>query len=55
VIDGASGIAFFGFDARVGQTREIWFIHNHFLYEVTTYKELDSWLNEIMSTWRFTK
>ena len=53
VIDGAPGIAFFGFDARLGQTREIWFIHNHFLYEVTTYKELDSDLSEIMKTWRF--
>ena len=40
VIDGASGIAFFGFDARVGQTREIWFIHNHFLFEVMTYTRL---------------
>ena len=30
----APGIAFFGFDAGVGQTREIWFIHNHFLFEV---------------------
>ena len=53
VIDGVSGITFFGFDANVGQTREIWFIHNHFLYEVTTYKELDSELSEIMKAWRF--
>jgi hypothetical protein len=44
-----------GFDAGVGQTREIWFIHNHFLFEVMTYKELDSWLNQILATWRFTK
>jgi hypothetical protein len=53
VIDGAPGISFFGFDARVGQTREIWFIHNHFLYEVTTYKELGSDLSDNMQTWRF--
>jgi hypothetical protein len=52
-IDGIPGITFFGFNADVGQTREIWFIHNHFLYEVTTYKELDSELSEIMKTWRF--
>jgi hypothetical protein len=52
-IDGAPGITFIGFDANVGQTREIWFIHNKFLYEVTTYKELDSDLFEIMKTWRF--
>jgi hypothetical protein len=28
----------------MGDTREIWFIHGGFLYEVTTYKQLDSWL-----------
>jgi hypothetical protein len=53
VMDGVPAITFFGFDAGVGQTREIWFIHNHFLFEVTTYKELDSDLSEIMKTWRF--
>jgi PsbP-like protein len=52
-VDGAPGITFVGFNADVGQTREIWFIHNDFLYEVTTYKELDSWLSDIMKTWRF--
>ena len=55
VIDGVSGITFVGFDARVGQTREIWFIHNHFLFEIMTYKELEPWLNQILATWRFTK
>jgi hypothetical protein len=34
--------------------REIWFIHGGFLYEVTTYKQLDSWLTPIMQTWQFT-
>jgi hypothetical protein len=52
-IDGVPATTFFGFNAAVGETREIWFIHNHFLFEVTTYKELEPWLNEIMSTWRF--
>ena len=55
MIDGVSGITFVGFDARVGQTREIWFIHNHFLFEIMTYKELEPWLNQILATWRFTK
>jgi hypothetical protein len=52
-IAGVSGTTFVGFDARMGQTREIWFIHNHFLFEVLTYKELDGWLSDIMNTWRF--
>jgi hypothetical protein len=34
-------------------TGEVWFIHNHFLFEVTMYKELDSWLSDIMKSWRF--
>jgi len=37
----------------VGQTRKVWFIHDHFLFEVTTYKELSGWLSDIMQTWRF--
>ena len=55
VIDGVPATTFFGFDGRLGKTSEVWFIHNHFLFEVTTYKELDSWLNQILATWRFTK
>jgi hypothetical protein len=30
--------------------REVWFIHDHFLFEVTTYKELSGWLTDIMQT-----
>jgi hypothetical protein len=52
-IDGAQALAFHGFDAVMGQTYEVWFIHGPFLYEVSTYKELERGLNEIMSTWRF--
>jgi hypothetical protein len=39
---------FYGNNSIVGDTCEIWFIHGGFLYEVTTYKELDSWLSPIM-------
>jgi hypothetical protein len=46
---------FFGFDARLGKTSEVWFIKDHFLYEISTYKELEPWLNQILATWRFTK
>ena len=38
------------FDAVMGQTYEVWFIKGDFLYEVSTYKELEPGLNEIMST-----
>jgi hypothetical protein len=53
MIDGVPATTFVGFTAGVGQTREIWFIHDHFIFEVMTYKELDSLLSDIMQTWRF--
>jgi hypothetical protein len=52
-VDGAEALAFHGFDAAMGQTYEVWFIKGDLLYEVSTYKELEPWLNEILSTWRF--
>ena len=51
-VDGAQAFAFHGFDAVMGQTYEVWFIKGDFLYEVSTYKELEPGLNEILSTWR---
>lgn len=53
VIDGAPATMFFSSNAMFGETREVWFIHNGFLYEVTTYKDLDPWLSAIMTTWKF--
>ena len=53
IIDGATGAAFYSRDAILGETREIWFIRSGLLYEVTTLAELDTWLSEIMKTWRF--
>ena len=52
-IGGVQGTMFFGRDATLGDTREVWFIHGGVLYEVATYKALDEWLSNIMRTWRF--
>src|SRR5215510_1221388 len=46
-VDGALALAFHGFDAVMAQTYEVWFIKGDFLYEVSTYKELEPGLNEI--------
>jgi hypothetical protein len=54
-IAGVPALAFHGFDAAMGQTYEVWFIRGGFLYEISTYKELEPWLNQILATWRFTK
>lgn len=44
---------FWSNDARIGKTRELWFVDNGYLFEVTTYEHLDVWLAQIMSTWNF--
>ena len=53
VIDGVNATMFYGYNPIMGDTREVWFIHGGFLYEVATYKALDTWLAGIMQTWRF--
>lgn len=53
MIDGARATMFFGQNPIMGDTREVWFIRGGLLYEVATYKALDSWLAGIMQTWRF--
>ncbi len=49
----ARGSVFDGEHALLGKTREVWFIHGGFLFEVTTYRDLDAWISEIMATWVF--
>jgi hypothetical protein len=52
-IDGARATMFFGRNSIMGDTREVWFVHAGSLFEVTTYKELDAWLSQIMATWKW--
>jgi hypothetical protein len=53
-IDGAPATEFFSTNTAIGASREIWFLHGGFLYEITTPQSLDSWLLQIMETWQFT-
>jgi hypothetical protein len=52
-VDGVRGTIFFSTNPIMGDTRERWFIRGDYLYEVTTYKPLDTWLADIMKTWQF--
>lgn len=52
-IDGAPATSFYSTDPSLGATAEIWFIHDDFLYEVTTLRPLASWLSGIMQSWEF--
>jgi len=53
MIDDIRATMFFSTNTVLGETREVWFIRGGFLYEITTYAGLDSWLAQILSTWRF--
>lgn len=53
VIDGAQATLFTGYNPIMGDTREVWFIRDGFLYEVATYKPLDAWLGQMMQGWKF--
>lgn len=46
---------FNSFDENLGETREIWFIHDGHLYEITTFKGVRDWLTPIIQSWRFIK
>jgi len=37
----------------LGETREIWWLHDGHLFELTTYASLDAWVREIISTLDF--
>lgn len=50
--DGTRALVFFS-SGIAGELREVWFIKNGYLYEVSAYKELDGWLGEILTTLKF--
>lgn len=53
IVGGAKAAFFYSKNDSLGDTREVWFIYDGFLYEVTTFRNLDLWLFEIIKTWRF--
>lgn len=52
-LDGAPAVAFYSMNASLGETREVWFIRDGFLYEVTTLKPLEAELRDVLATWQF--
>ena len=53
VIDGVTGAAFNSKDPLLGDTYEVWFVHDGYLYEITTLKSLTAQLQAYMQTWSF--
>lgn len=52
--NGIPALIFFSEEASLGKTREIWFVKDGYLYQVTATKEIDSLVAQIVGTWRFT-
>jgi hypothetical protein len=52
-VDGATGASFYSNDYILGDTYEVWFLRNGYLYEVNTFKESAAWLDAIVQTWKF--
>ena len=46
-------LVFWSEDPAIGRTREVWFVHDNYLYEVTSFAHLDTLLAGILSTWNF--
>lgn len=47
---GARALIFFSRDESLGDTREVWFVVNGYLYQITTYKKLDTVVGKVLST-----
>lgn len=52
-VDGVRAVTFKSKDALLGDTREIWFIRDGYLYEVTTFSGTANWFIPIINSWRF--
>ncbi|MDP3954319.1 MAG: hypothetical protein Q8Q06_02790 [bacterium] len=52
-IDKAIGLVFLSDSESLGKTREIWWVHQSHLYQITTYTEFDNAMVEILKSWVF--
>ena len=47
------GLIFLGSESYMGQTREIWFHYNGFLYQIITKAENDAFVGKILENIKF--
>ena len=50
---GTPAIAFAGELENIGPSQELWFAHDGYLFEITTYPDHAEWLRQIVGTIRF--
>jgi len=53
ILDGVRAVTFNSYDERLGETREIWVIHNGYLFEITTMSGTGNWFIPVIQSWRF--
>ena len=53
MLDSTEALVFESRDSSLGETYEIWFVHNDHLYQIMTYAENENELNGILGTWKF--
>lgn len=54
-LDGVRAVTFNSLDSRLGETREVWLIHNGYLFEITTFRGVGNWFTPLIQSWRFTR
>lgn len=52
-LGGVPAVTFTSKDEILGDTREIWAIHNGYLYEITTFAGVGNWFTPIIQSWEF--
>lgn len=53
IIEGVSALSFASTDEYIGDTFEVWFLHNGYLYQATTYRAFASQMEEMLKTMKF--
>lgn len=52
-LDGMEVLVFNSSESSLGETYEVWFIHNGNLYQIMAYKDGERELNEVLDSWEF--
>jgi hypothetical protein len=50
---GVPAMAFVSEDAVLGPTREIWFLKDGYLFEITAPVSSEVWMSSILTTWTY--
>lgn len=52
-IAGSRGVTFLDMESKNNPQRNVWFINNGHLYQITTYRSFDTKMSDILSSWKW--